>query len=113
MQLISNGLTTYPTVNAVASFHASCFDCISLKTFTIDLDSVSPRRNIERYMVLIWIAKQMIRAYCWITIEYPTREKREEYIDMLMSYHWKIKQIDPNYQIPQRPTLRQITNERM
>ncbi len=114
-----NGVNEYPNRWLLQAFHAACYNCITLKKKAIEIDTYSPTNNIQRYQLLIWIAKQMIRANCWkytytwTEDNYPTKAWKEEYIDLIMFYHEKIKELDPEYQIPKRPSIRQINGEKV
>ncbi|MDD7158424.1 MAG: hypothetical protein PUH99_05480 [Firmicutes bacterium] len=67
--------------------------------------------DIQRYKNLILITQELVDScsYCLngkgkYTVEYTlTNESKEINIDHIMEYHKKIKEIDPNYEIPKRP----------
>lgn len=112
-----HGMNRYPNRWALQTFQTDCYNCMMLKKNAIEIDMNTTANSVKRYQTLIWLSKQMVRAGCWKYTntwevdDYPSDEWREKYIDLIMIYHEKIKEIDPDYQIPKRPKIRQIIKD--
>lgn len=97
------------------TFKTACLDCISLLKASIQLDYDNTEITIWRYEFLITITSALNNACSWKcngngamaswTIENQlSKEEKNSNIDNIMEYHSCIKELDPNYTIPKRPS---------
>lgn len=110
----------HPSKYAWERFKTACFDCIALLELAVKIDDEVPKNNIQRYKNLIEITEAVIKSCSW-TKQYVngssywakewslTDEAREKNIDNMMGYHKKIKELDPDYVIPERPSVKELT----
>ncbi|MBR1563292.1 MAG: TFIIB-type zinc finger domain-containing protein [Ruminococcus sp.] len=101
-------------------FTTACDNCIALLELAVKIDDEVPKNNIQRYNNLIQITEAVIKSCSW-TREYVsgkaywskewslTNAAREKRIDKIMGYHNKIKELDSNYVIPERPSVKSLT----
>lgn len=94
------------------------FACISLLENSINISDTDSKDDIQRYKNLIDITTHLVNSFSWqYTFVNGTKiwdremsltdEAKEINIDKIMIYHEKIKEIDPEYIIPERlkPTI--------
>ena len=83
-----------------------------IKSAIIADSDYDKRLNIPRYQNLIYINNRIMeaRSYTYdvqvggyVTSKAVTVDAQQKYIDEIMGWHWKIKEIDPSYIVPQRP----------
>lgn len=87
--------------------------CIDITQALIDLCDKNDEANIQKYKNMIEYTQAIIDARAWDcdsgggyhldTMNMLTKEAITLYIDNIMEYHYKIKEIDPNYVVPKRP----------
>lgn len=93
------------------TFKDRCFSCINIIKAAIDLlDDDKQMDDIQLYKNLILITQKLVDScsYTYSNGGYIrewglTKEAKERNINNIMEYHNKIKEIDPNYVIPERP----------
>ena len=104
------------------TFKTACFDCIALLKAAINIDNEIPKNNIQRYQNLIMITEAVIKSCSWektydAGLTYWSQrwtlsdEAREANVNNIMEYHAKIKELDPDYVIPERPSVRELTSQ--
>lgn len=85
---------------------------IRILEFAINLDKEDNEEDINRYKMLIEMTKDLeeSKSYqylesknCYIIGRRFSRKDKTELIDQIMTYHQKIKDLDSNYVIPNRP----------
>lgn len=92
--------------------------CIDITQALIDLCDKNDEANIQKYKNMIGYTQAIIDACAWkrdseggdYHVDQETMLKQEAitlYIDNIMRYHYKIKEIDPNYVVPERPKPKQ------
>lgn len=91
------------------TFKERSFSAISLLKMAIDFSDKDDQADIERYKSLIIITNNLIDSCSWTysnggwTQEWSLSDEAKKLnIDNIMEYHNKIKEIDPNYVIPER-----------
>lgn len=101
----------HPSKYTWETFKNRCFSCINIITAAIDLSDDDKQSDIQRYKNLILITQNLVDScsYTYSNGGYSrewslTAEAKQKNIDNIMTYHQKIKEIDPSYEIPQRPT---------
>lgn len=101
----------HPSKYIWEQFKARCFACISIITEAINLSDDDKQADIQRYKNLILITDELVKScsYRYSNGGYIrewslTDEAKQVNIDNIMKYHEKIKEIDPTYVVPQRPT---------
>lgn len=101
----------HPSKYTWEQFKTRCFACISIITEAINLSDDDKQADIQRYKNLIDITTALVNScsYKYSNGGYVsewslTAEAKQKNIDDIMKYHEKIKEIDPSYEIPQRPT---------
>lgn len=101
----------HPSQYIWEQFKTRCFACISIITEAINLSDDDKQADIQRYKNLIDITTALVNScsYTYSNGGYVrewslTDEAKQKNIDDIMKYHEKIKEIDPSYEIPQRPT---------
>lgn len=100
----------HPSEYEWKQFKTRCFACISIITEAINLSDDDNQEDIQRYKNLINITTQLVYSCSYkyssrigdYVPEYSLPDKAK-YIDNIMKYHEKIKELDPFYEIPQRP----------
>lgn len=92
-------------------FKTRCFACIALITEAINISPDDKQEDIQRYKNLIHITTALVNScsYTYSNGVYVpewslTYEAKQINIDNIMKYHEKIEEIDPNYEIPERPS---------
>lgn len=101
----------HPSKYVWETFEIRCFACISILNEAIDLSDDDDEADIQRYKNLIHITKALVDScsYTYSNGSYIREwslnaEAKKANIDNIMKYHEKIKEIDPSYVIPERPT---------
>ena len=101
----------HPSKYIWEQFTTRCFACISIITEAINLSDDDKQADIQRYKNLIDITTALVNScsYTYSNGSYVrewslTDEAKQKNIDNIMKYHEKIKEIDPTYEVPQRPT---------
>ena len=106
---------TYPSKYTWERFKEQCFSCINLTKLAIELSDNDDKEDIVRYKNLIIYTQQVVNSCSWTysatasgyVREYSlTAEAKQRNIDDIMKYHEKIKELDPSYEIPARPTVK-------
>lgn len=101
----------HPSKYTWEQFKTRCAACIIILKSAIDLSDDDNQADIQRYKNLIDITTRLVYScsyeygqYGW-NKEYSLADESQKYfIDAIMEYHSKIKEIDPSYEIPQRPS---------
>lgn len=103
----------YPDFLDYHDFVKCASSCIDITQALIDLCDKNDEANIQKYKNMIGYTHAIIDARVWKrdseggyhvdTMNMPTKEAITLYIDNIMQYHYKIKEIDPNYVVPKRP----------
>lgn len=100
----------YPSENKFREFISRCNFCEEIVFAAIELVGDNKQSNILRYKNLITINNELINSCSYKISDggyVPecrfTDEQKNAKIDLIMSYHNKIKKLDPSYQIPGRP----------
>ena len=113
----------HPNKFAWETFKTTCFDCIALLELAVKIDDKFNKSNIQRYKNLIVTTEILIKSCSW-TKQYAngvsywfkecslTDEAKEKNIDKIMGYHQKIKELDPEYIIPNRPGVKDLTKSK-
>ena len=110
-----NGSDGHASEYEYEAFTKSCEECISLLKMAITVNKDAPEQNIPRYRKMIQITQEISNAcswkrianktgYTWVIDKSLSKEEKESNIDRIMEYHNKIKELDPNYVIPKRPS---------
>ncbi|MCD7738592.1 MAG: TFIIB-type zinc finger domain-containing protein [Lachnospiraceae bacterium] len=89
------------------TFTNRSLSCISLLETAISLSDDDDQEDVVRYKNLIFITNQLesSRSYAGGYVNKTfNAETKEHFINKVMQYHEKIKEIDPSYEIPQRRT---------
>lgn len=101
----------HPSKYVWEQFKTRCFACISIITEAINLSDDDKQLDIQRYKNLVDITTALVNScsYQYSNGGYAQEwrladEAKQVNIDNIMKYHEKIKEIDPSYEIPQRPT---------
>lgn len=101
----------HPSKYVWEQFKTRCFACISIITEAINLSDDDKQSDIQRYKNLVDITTALVNScsYKYSNGGYVrewslTDEAKQANINDIMKYHEKIKEIDPSYEIPQRPT---------
>lgn len=100
----------YPSEYEWKLFVVRCCACIDILTESVQLSDTDQQADIQRYKNLIDITIALIDSCSYKKmnnanvkdLELPMEAKQLQ-IDKLMSYHEKIKALDPSYKIPKRP----------
>lgn len=104
-----NGSDGHPTEFQFRTFISKSDYAIEIIKTAIDIYSVNKDVTILRYKHLIEIDSKVINAFSytyssgWTTDKTLTPEAKQARIDDIMVWHKKIKELDPKYQIPERP----------
>lgn len=110
----------HPSKYVFERFIEQCFSCIDLTQIAIDLSEDDDEEDITRYKNLITYTESAIKSCSYkysvssygggyVTDYSLTNEAKEKNIDNIMKYHQKIKELDPEYEIPERPNINQTT----
>ncbi len=101
----------HPSKYVWDQFKTRCIACISIITSAIDLSDDDKQANIKNYKNLIYITTVLVNSCSfkysngnYIRDESLSVESKQSLIDDIMEYHEKIKEIDPSYEIPARPS---------
>lgn len=101
----------HPSKYTWDQFRTRCLQCIFILQAAIDLSDDDNQADIQRYKNLIDITTNLVHScsyqygqYGWIPQYTLADETQQKYISNIMEYHRKIKEIDPSYEIPQRPS---------
>lgn len=104
----------YPSKYVWERFQKQCFLCIHLTEHAISLSDKDDEKDVLRYENLITYKKALINSCSWTYSAYSggyvreyglKDEAKEANIDDIMKYHEKIKEINPDYEIPERPSI--------
>lgn len=102
----------YPSDYQHDQFLDLTFLCIDITQMSIDLCDENDKANITRYENMIGYTQAIVDDCSWYYDAYLggyhvskklTKEARRLNIDNIMRYHYKIREIDPNYVVPRRP----------
>jgi tetratricopeptide (TPR) repeat protein len=96
-------------------FKEQVFACLSVIRCAIGFSYKDDASDIQRYKDMIFLTQTLVDSCSWrayysngtkyYAVEYTlTDEAKQSNIDNIMKYHEKIKKLDPNYVIPERPT---------
>ncbi len=102
--------SNHPLENEFREFISRCDLCNEIVSLAIKLVGDNKQSNILRYKNLITINNELINS-CSYTFDGDSYvpefrfndEAKKSKIDQIMDYHSKIKELDPSYQIPDRP----------
>ncbi len=103
----------YPSKYDYQNFKDRAFKALDLLQAAIDLCDDDGQLDIQRYKNMIVITQSIIDSCSWtysaasggyVREYFLTEEAKNANIDRIMEWHKKIKEIDPNYVIPERPT---------
>ena len=109
-----NGDDGHPSKYEWETFKDRCFSCIELLKCSINISDSDSQEDIQRYKNLVLITQSLVDSCSWEqsfnqygstwSKEWSlTAEAKQANIDNLMTYHQKIKELDPTYVIPGRP----------
>ncbi len=107
------GRDGHPSDYAFESYAEKTKGAILLLEIAIDLCDDDKDNDIQVYKNLIIITTDLeaAKSYTysaqsggWITDKCWNAQYKEQLIDKIMEYHNKIKELDPNYVVPARPT---------
>ena len=100
----------HPSVYDLATLFERVSYCRALLEEAIDLSDDDDQADIQRYKNLISITTTEMNSFSytissggWVKDRTLDDNEKQKRIDMIMGWHQKIKEIDPNYQIPSRP----------
>ena len=97
----------HPSKICWETFKGRCLSCIYILNKAIDI-AENKKDNIQRYKNLIHITTELVQSCSYDYNGYPewrlTDEAKKLHWDNIMEHHNKIKELDPNYVIPPRPT---------
>ncbi|MBE6580185.1 MAG: hypothetical protein E7650_01045 [Ruminococcaceae bacterium] len=103
----------HPSKHIWETFTERCASCIMILKAAIDLCDDDKQSDVGRYKNLILIIQNVVDScsYTYRNGGYSreftlTTEFRQKLIDEMMGYHEKIKEINPSYVIPNRPTVK-------
>ena len=104
----------HPSKYTWETFKNRCFSCINIVKAAIDLSDDDKQSDIQRYKNLIIFTQNLVDSCsyrysgngCYSREWSLTQESKELNINDIMEYHNKIKEIDPDYVIPKRPTAK-------
>lgn len=101
----------HPSKYTWETFKERGFTALALLQQAIDICDDDDQDDIQRYKNMITLTSSLVNSCSWTysnsayVREYSlTQEAKNKNIDNIMKWHEKIKEIDPNYVIPQRPT---------
>lgn len=101
----------HPSKFTWETFKTRCLSCISILEEAINISADDKQADIQRYKNLIDITTNLLNScsYTYSNGSYVrdyklTDEAKKMDIDAIMTYHQKIKEIDPSYEIPKIPT---------
>lgn len=103
---------SHPSEYVWKRFTKSCRSVINLTEMAIKLSNKDSFDDIPRYENLILYTEHLIRSksYTYYNGGYVldctlSKRAKELNIDKIMKYHQKIKEINPSYEIPERPSI--------
>ena len=108
----------HPSKYEWEQFKNRCFACKDIVIEAINLSDDDDQADVQRYKNLIEITTKLVDScsYTYSSGGYYTKEwsltdeAKKINIDNIMKYHEKIKEIDPSYEIPQRPDTNSSSN---
>lgn len=102
----------FPSWYVCEEYKKRCVACQSILMKAIDL-SEDKKDNIQRYKNLIFLSTKLIYSHWYKSFDngnYREFQLKDEektlYLDNIMRYHAKIKELDPSYEIPPRPVVK-------
>lgn len=107
----------HPSKYTWEQFKARCFSCMGILAEAIDLSDNDNQADIQRYKKIIDIMTQLVNScsYKYSNGGYVREwsyndETKLKFIDQIMKYHQRIKDIDSSYEIPERPSSTSSTS---
>ncbi|MBU5626197.1 hypothetical protein KQI82_04580 [Oscillibacter sp. MSJ-2] len=104
------GSTGHPSKAAWDRYTEQAWAAVDLLKYAISLSDDDASADKQRYENIIFILKEIESSAsyrysngAWGKEYQYTGEGKEKIINQIMEYHNKIKEIDPNYTIPERP----------
>jgi len=104
------GSTKHPSKVAWDYYTDKAWKAIDVIEYAIKLSDNDDKEDKVRYENIIFILKELEKSGSYTysngswNIEYSyNTESKQKIIDKMMEYHKKIKEIDPNYEIPDAP----------
>lgn len=103
----------HPSNYTLEQFMTRCCACITILTEAINLSDDDNLADVQRYKNLIDITTALVNSCSYrysgggyVRDRYLNEEGKKLYIDKIMTYHQKIKEIDSSYTIPERPNTK-------
>lgn len=111
------GYDKRPSKHEWEKFMKQCSDCIELLRFAIQISNYDGQSIIQGYKSLIEITENLAYSCSWVQkgtsdTKYWSKDgqlsmqDKMVHINDIMTYHYKIKEIDGNYIIPKQPKLK-------
>ena len=104
------GTDGHPSVYQLQTLIERVGYCRTLLETAIDLSDDDDQADIQRYKNLIAITTTEMNSFSytysnggWVKDKSLTDENKQQRVNKIMEWHQKIKDIDPSYEIPQRP----------
>ncbi len=105
------GTDGHPSVYALQAFIHRVGHCRTLLEAAINLSDDDDQADIQRYKNLIDITTREMNAFSyrydgqwgWVKERSLSDENKQQRVNAIMEWHQKIKDIDPNYVIPEKP----------
>lgn len=103
-------ISNHPSEHAWQRYKEKAYAAVDLLDFAISVDKNDSSADKQRYQNLIHILQEIEKScsYCYSNgnwgVQYRnTPEAKEKIINKIMDCHNKIKEIDPEYIVPERP----------
>lgn len=104
------GSTGHPSKVAWDYYTNKAWKAIEVIEYAIKLSDDDDKEDKVRYKNIIFILEELKKSSSytysnggWHIDHYYTGEGKQKIIDLMMDYHKKIKEIDPNYEVPAAP----------